>query len=201
MTFTSLDAVIYTAVVLVPGFIWSAILSMLVPRRVQTTPNRVIEFLTLSCVNHALWIWMLIPLFKTEFRQLHPVWSVVAIVITTLVSPVVLGVLTGWAYQHEWPRRVLGRFGVGSIHQIPTAWDYRFSTTQPCWAIVRLKDGSRVYGLFHHHSFAGDDPQERDLFLEAQYVPTEGGKWAPVTRTAGILIKGDQIAAIEFKTL
>lgn len=56
ITFDTVDAALITGAFLVPGFIWSAVLSMLVPRRVRAIELRFIEFLTLSCINHALWL-------------------------------------------------------------------------------------------------------------------------------------------------
>lgn len=60
---------------------------------------------------------------------------------------------------------------------------------------------SRVFGLFSSESCAGDDPQERDLYLEEQFQPTDSGEWAPVEDSGGVLIKADQIRAIEFRKL
>jgi hypothetical protein len=79
------------------------------------------------------------------------------------------------------------------------AWDWHFSQGKPYWALVTLKDGSRVYGLYGERSFAGSDPERRDLYLEATFRLVERGDWAPVEDTAGILIMADQIVAIEFR--
>ena len=112
-----------------------------------------------------------------------------------------LGLLSGRYLQRDWVKTFLGRFGFRTIHPIPTAWDYFFSRTGPCWILVTLKNGSHVYGLFHNSSFAGDDPSERDLYLETVFRPTQAGDWAPVEDSAGILIKADEISAIEFRRL
>jgi hypothetical protein len=55
--------------------------------------------------------------------------------------------------------------------------------------------------FFRNQSFAGDDPEERDLFVEAVFLPQDVGPWQPVEDTGGILIKGSEIATIEFKTI
>ena len=88
------------------------------------------------------------------------------------------------------------------IHRfIPTAWDFKFMAEVPSWVIVTLKDGSRVYGFFGNASFAGDDANERGLYIEAVFTPTDGQSWQPVQDTGGILIKSDQIASVEFRRL
>lgn len=80
-----------------------------------------------------------------------------------------------------------------------TAWDWFFSQQRPVWAIVTLKSGARIYGLFGKKSFAGNDPERRDLYLEATFRVLQNGEWAPNEDTAGALILTDQIGAIEFR--
>ena len=118
-----------------------------------------------------------------------------------LVSPVGLGLASGWLRQKQAIGWFLGRLGFRTTHPIPTAWDWHFSQGKPYWALVTLKDGSQVYGLFGRRSFAGDNPQQRDLYLEETYRLLETGDWAPEEDSAGVLILADQIATIEFRKL
>ncbi len=202
MTFDSFDAVLLTTIFLVPGFVWSAVLSMRIPRRATSVEVRVLEFLTLSCINHACWIWLIVPAFKWQYLQSQPIVAGLVLLFPLLVSPIAFGVLTvRYVYDRDWLKRFLGRFGFRTIHPIPTAWDYYFSQSEPCWTVVTLQNGSQVYGLFHQRSFAGDDPDERDLYIEAVFRPNDSGEWAPVEDTGGILIKANQIASIEFRKL
>jgi len=201
MTFSGFEAVFFTAGFLVPGFVWSAVLSMLVPRRGVGTQIRVVEFLSLSCINHGLWSWALFPVFKTGFLEGHPYWSGLALFGIMFVSPVVLGVASGLLQQREAVAGFLAWLGLRTVHPIPRAWDWHFSRLKPYWVLVTLKDGARLYGLFHSRSFAASDPEHRDLYLEAQFRPVEGGEWAPVEDTGGVLIMADQIAAVEFRKL
>ena len=201
LTFPTLDALTLTALFLVPGYIWSSVHAALAPRRATEAHVRFIEFLALSCLNHAIWFWLFGLLFATEFGKDHPGWSGFCLIIPGILSPAALGLLTGRVYQTDWPRRTLGRYGFRTVHQIPTAWDFHFSRALPYWTVVTLKDGSRVYGLFGYRSFAGDDPKERDIFLESVYTLRNDGEWLPVEGSGGILIKADQVAAIEFRKL
>lgn len=201
LTFPTFGALVLTALFIVPGYIWSTVYSRLVPRRSLETQVRIIEFLTLSCLNHAPWFWLFGLLFATEFSKRHPGWTGILLILPGIVSPIILGLVFGHMDQLDWMRKSLGRFGFRSIHQIPSAWDYHFSRQLPYWVIVTLKDGSRVYGLFGYRSFAGDDPKERDLYLEAVCVPKEDGEWMPVEGNGGILLKAEQVAAIEFKKM
>jgi len=199
MSVDSFQAVFFTVGFLVPGFVWSAVLSMLVPSRRAATEIRFLEFLTLSCINHGLWSWALFMIFQSGFTERHPRWSGLLVFGIIFVSPVVLGLLSGFLRQREVVGRFLGWLGVRTVHPIARAWDWHFSRERPSWVLVRLKDGTRIFGLFHKNSFAASDPQHRDFYLEAQFRLLEGGEWAPVEDTDGVLIMADEIAYIEFR--
>ena len=203
MNFATFDAVFFTAGFLVPGFIWSAVLSMLLPRRGLATENRVMEFLTLSCLNHGVWSWALFLIFRTGFIDQQPYWSGVFLFGIIFLSPVSLALLTARLQQKELIGGFLQRYGYRTVHPTPTAWDWYFSQQKPCWVSVTLKDGSHVYGLFlnKEESFAGDDPEHRDLYLEATFRLLPNDEWAPVEDTGGVLIMADQIAVIEFRKI
>jgi hypothetical protein len=199
VTFTSLDAVLFTVGFLVPGFVWSAVLSMLLPRKAVPTEVRFLEFLTFSCLNHGFWAWALFLIFKTGFIDEYPYWAALALYVIIFASPLALGVASGWLQQNGMVARFLARFGFRTIDPAPTAWDWHFSQTKPYWVLVTLKNGEQVYGLFGTRSFAGDDPNHRDLYIEAVFRLLETDEWAPVEDSAGILIAPDEISAIEFR--
>jgi hypothetical protein len=112
---------------------------------------------------------------------------------------VALGLLSGWFKQNAWVGGLLRRFGYRTIHPTPTAWEWYFSQQKPCWVLVTLKDGAQVYGFFGEKSFAGDQPEFRDLYLEESFQLLDDGQWAPMEDTGGVLIMADQIATIEFR--
>ena len=199
MTIDSFNVVFFTVGFLIPGFVWSAVLSLLVPPRRSVPEIRFLQFLSLSCINHGLWSWALFPIYQTGFYAQHPVWSGVFLFVIIFVSPVGLAVLSGWLQQKEGVGQFLRWLGLRTVHHIPGAWDWHFSRQRPSWVVVRLKDGSRVFGLFHNRSFAASDPEQRDIYLEAQFRVLDGGEWAPVEDTDGVLIKSEEIALIEFR--
>jgi hypothetical protein len=199
VTFSSFDAVLLAVVFLVPGFVWSAVLSMLVPRKVVPTDLRLLEFLTFSCLNLGFWAWALVLIFKTDLINEHPGWASLCVYVIIFLSPMGFGVACGWLQQNSVVGRFLARFGFRTIHPTPTAWDWHFSQSKPYWVLVTLKSGDRVYGLFGTRSFAGDDPNHRDLYIEAVFRLLETDEWAPVEDSAGILIAPDEISAIEFR--
>ncbi len=201
MNFTSFDAVFFTAGFLVPGFIWSAVLSMLVPRMSAKPESRVFEFLTLSCINHGVWSWALFLIFRTGFINEQPYWSCLFLFGIIFLSPVSFGMLHGRLQQKEWVARQLRRLGFQPIHSVPTAWDWIFVQGKSAWVRVILRNGSTILGLYAEGSFVGSDPERRDLYLVAtcRLLPT--GEWALEEDTGGVLIMADQIATIEFRNV
>lgn len=53
MRLENLEAVILIFAFLMPGFVWSGIYAMLIPRRSESDQVRFMEFFTLSCFNNA----------------------------------------------------------------------------------------------------------------------------------------------------
>ena len=186
---------------LIPGFIWSTVLSLLVPRRPRPAELRYLEFIALSCLNHGFWFWALLLILRPVFLETHPYWSATLLFGIIFVSPVGFGLASGKLRQTRYGARLLERLGFRTLAPEPTAWDWHFSRGKPYWVLVTLRDGSCVYGLYGLASFAGDDPNERDLYLEGQFRPTDTGEWAPMEDSGGVLIKGHEIAVIEFRKL
>jgi len=195
----SLKAVLFTAAFLMPGFILSAVLSLLVPRRSRQAETRFLEFFTLSCINNALWFWLFAYFLIVDFPSRRPLSFAGFLLIALFVSPIVLGALSGHFAQRQYVARFLRRLGFRTIHYIPTAWDWHFSRQEPLWARISLKNGSVILGYFGSHSFASSNPDERDIYLEEVYAATAGG-FKPISRTHGCLVKADEISLIEFYT-
>jgi hypothetical protein len=199
MEIDTFNAVLFAAVFAVPGFLASAAFSAAVPRAKATTESRRLEFLSLSCLNNAIWLWLLVLIFQGGLLRSSPVWAGLLLMLPVLVSPLLIGVLLGRLCTKPRTRTLLAQVGFRTQRLIPTAWDYHFSRERACFVIVKLRDGSFVYGYYGCDSFAGDDPDCHDIFLERQYR-RDKGKWTPIDRSDGILIAYDQIAAIEFRS-
>lgn len=201
MTLDSLNAVFYTLAFVVPGFVMHSVLSLSAPRRDEGAHLSFIRFFTLSCLNYAVWSWLIYLTFNSTFFTQHPSRAAVAWGVVVFISPVVLGLLGAQLRQREVLRRLLQKCGFRPIHAIPTGWDYVFQKADdPAWVLVTLKDGSQVAGLFGTRSFASSEPAERDLYLESIFKIPDSGPWQVVQRSAGILIRADQISHIEFWT-
>jgi hypothetical protein len=200
MQIDSLKTVIFTVAFLMPGFIWSAMLSLLLPRRSGQTETRFLEFFTLSCINNTLWFWLFIYLSIRDFPARNPGAFSLFILLALFVSPLILGTVSGRFAQRDHMARFLRRLGFRTVHYIPTAWDWHFSRQEELWARITMEDGSVIFGFFGSQSFASSNPDERDIYLEQVYTRTAEGVRC-VESTRGCLVKGDQISAIEFYKL
>ena len=198
MTLDSVDTLFFTLAFLVPGFIMHKAVALSVPQRSENWHLLFLRFLALSCVNYALWSWLVYLIYKWAPFGKYAWLAAVAWFWIIFVAPGSIGVLLGYLNSKDVIRRGLQRLGFTPLHSIATSWDYKFSrVTQERWVSVTLKDGSTVCGLFGSSSFASSAPAERDVYLERVYHVIEGS-WQPIERQDGILIAGDQIRYIEF---
>lgn len=201
MSFDTFNAVLLAIAFLVPGFILSSVLATTFRRRSRSAADLTLQYLTLSCVNHGLWSWLIVLMIQGEWLLQRRVVSAVLVFIIVFASPVALGALAAPLSRKPVAKRALSALGFNVARCIPTAWDFKFEQEVPAWVIVRLRDGAVVYGFWGEESFAGDEPGERDLYLEAVFQPDEGEAWQPAPDTAGILIRASEIATIEFRQL
>lgn len=200
MTISNFDMLFYTLAFIVPGFIMSAVIAMFLPQKQEQFQTLFLRFLTFSCLNYAVWSWLFYILQRTGFPKDHPyktaaIWGGII-----LVSPIVIGVIVGFASKKQWLRGLLQKLGFNPVHIIPT-WDFKFyNTPTPQWVIITLKDGSIVAGYYGGKSFASSEGPERDIFIEKVYkIPDDNTQqWEEVEGSQGILIKSDIIKHIEF---
>jgi hypothetical protein len=191
----SLKTVAFTLIFLMPGFVWSAMLSVLVPGR--SRESSFLGLFTLSCLNNSFWTWPFAYFFVTGLATRSPSLFAMFVFVAVFISPLLLGTISGRLAQREYMSHFLQRFGFRTIHSTPTAWDWHFSRQEELWARITIKDGSVIFGFFGSRSFASSNPDERDIYLEQVYTRTAEGVRC-VESTRGCLVKGDQISAIEF---
>ncbi len=200
MTFDKFDTVFFTAAFLVPGFLFYWTLSIFIPSREQDTRYQFLKFLTFSCINFAVWSWLIYFIFKVTFFGENPGITAFIWFFIILISPFSLGILFAKLHQKEIIRKFLQYYGFSSVHPIPTAWDYKFIKTEPVFVLITLKDDSKVAGFFGPNSFSSSVPAERDIYLEEIFEINEDNVWKKIPNNNGIFVSGSEIKTIEFKT-
>src|SRR6267142_1720759 len=101
MALDTFNAVAFTLTFLMPGFVWSAVLSTLVPRRPQEGEVRFLEFLTLSFVNNAAWAGVVVYLWRSGSLYRSPEWTSLWAFLVLFVSPALCRVLPETASQKD----------------------------------------------------------------------------------------------------
>jgi len=203
MNLESVRNVILIISTLVPGFVYSAVLTKFVPLR-QNREKEILllRFLTITAVNYAIFSPLI--LITGAWLSDRPLYQVIAWFFIIIVAPACLAILSAEIIQHNgfaWVYRWLHLY---AISPIPTGWDWIFSRlgrTGPCFILITLTDGTEIAGYFGPNSMASSDPERKDIYLEKVYtVPPDGGEWKEVEGSLGMHVNGAQIAYIEFRS-
>ncbi len=141
----SLNSLYLILLFIVPGFIALSVRSQFIITRSPSDRNTtLLSSLTISVVYGAL----VLPFVDPALLQ-KSLWVWFGLV---FVGPVALGLLLGINVQQDLVRRLLNRFGLYTVHAIPTAWDWKFSGMEEQWILVTLKDGTRLAGFYGSQS-------------------------------------------------
>ena len=196
MVLNSLDAVFYTCIFLVPGYIIKSVIDALIPPAKQKDAKYFFSCLLYSVVNCVVWSWAYVLI--GNYYKGHPVRYWLVMSIATIIGASLIGLLLGVIKQKGIIECIFSKRDINKIHPVPTAWDYYFSKQEESWIIVTLKNGKCIYGLFSENSFASSDPDERDIYIEKTYTLGENMEWIEDDKSNGILISKDDIETIEF---
>ena len=187
----SVNSLYLILVFIVPGFIALSVRSQFITGRIPSENKAsLLSYLTISVIYGALVLPIVDPALIQDSRL---VWFGVV-----FVGPIFLGLLLGINIQKDLVRRFLNRFGLYPAHAIPTAWDWKFSSTPEQWVLVTLKDGTRFGGFYGAQSFTSSSPDERDMYIQWVYDIDEDGIWSVPDSENGLLIAAGEIRTIEF---
>ena len=193
MTYNSLDAVFYTALFVLPGYVITSIVNAFNPQGRLNESKFFLKCLLYILVNLGVWCWAYSIVLKSTVLKSNFQWFLLAAV--TLAGSALLGLIIGIIKQKMPFSKLLNFCGLSTIHPTTLAWDYLFSKQESYYVIVKMDDDKIVRGWFSDKSFASSDPDNHDLFIEQCY----GEGWSVDSQSRGIYIPGDQIKYIEFK--
>lgn len=184
-----------------PGFIAGKAFGLFFQRRDDSEKVKLLEYIALSCVNYAVWSWLLLLVWRNNLWETHPYWALFGFLLVLLVSPIVCGCLLAFSVEHGLAARITSRLGMKPPQPVGTAWEWFFRRhrNRRWWVIVRLKNGIMVYGFFGWHSYMGDDRQHGDLYLEAECSLGDNGKLRLLPDTGGVYLKFADIEGVSFK--
>ena len=187
----SLNSLYLILVFIVPGFIALSVRSQFITGRIPSENKAsLLSYLTISVIYGALVLPFVDPELIGKSRL---IWFVLV-----FIGPIFLGLLLGINIQKDLVRRFLNWFGLYPVHAIPTAWDWKFSSTPEQWVLVTLKDDTRFAGFYGAQSFTSSSPDERDMYIQWVYDIAEDGTWSVPDSENGLLIAAGEIKTIEF---
>ena len=174
----------------VPGFISLKVYGLLIPEEPRKAVDSVIEAIAYSCINYAIFSWLILLSIHFEWGQTRPLLNVIVVFFVLFVSPIALSV--GIWYLRQ--TKLIGRL---ARHPVPKPWDYVFSKGEAYWVIIELKDGQRVGGIYDTDSFTSSFPHEEQIYLEEVWQ-VEGNVFKyPVERSKGLIVSDSEIKTIE----
>ena len=180
---------------LAPGFIVLFVRSQFLTGRNPPHTEAFFSYLILSTIYYAL----ALPLVELFLSM--PQWGyqkLLAWLALTFFAPAIFGLVLGVAVQKDWLRRIIQRFGLHSVHVMPTAWDWKFRKIHNEWVLITLNDGTQFAGFCGSSSFVSSDPSERDIYIQWIYDIDEKTQEWRARGDNGVLIAAGAIQSIEF---
>lgn len=176
----------------VPGFLSMKAYNAFHPTIQIDTSKTIVEVVSYSCINYAIWFIPVYYFEKLAFRETHEVLYFIFYMIVLIVSPLFLAYLFSKARTWPWVKDMLP-------HPTGRSWDYYFSQRKTAWVVVTLKDGKSIGGYYGGDSFASSAPEPEQLYLEQSWhINSDGGFDAAKEQTQGVLILSKDIEKIEF---
>jgi hypothetical protein len=175
-----------------PGFI-SLKLHRFLERRPATAAEALIDVVGFSLLNAVVLFWP-IYLNGALLADKQPYWPAI---ITNAVWVCIVG-------PAAWPLvlRLVERYAIRGgllLGEQKTAFDAFFSTNEPCWVIVHLKDGSRIGGYFGGDSYASAHPHSGDFYLQELWNLDENGVFdGPIANSKGAIFHRSDYVWLEF---
>jgi len=148
--FATFAAALTLIVFVVPGYVWRTVEGQFVylDRRLEWE-KFALGLLARSTAVYAIFAAGLYRAWRDNWLDNHP-WRSTFIAITIVgILPVFFGAICGMARQRQVGTSIIRWFGLRTFeqHQIPTAWDYLFSTITPRWALGYRNPQERLKGV------------------------------------------------------
>jgi hypothetical protein len=174
----------------IPGFITLKVYDLLIPGEQRDFSKSLFDAVAYSSLNFAALLWLIAMVQSGDLSSRQ--WYL-AMFFLLAGMPAIWPVVFLLIRKHPF---------VALRIASPNArvWDDIFAKRTPYWVIVHLKDQRRIGGLYGGKSFASHSPAPPEIYLEQVWHVNEDGGFtgSMVDSTAGILIVGTEIQALEF---
>jgi uncharacterized protein DUF6338 len=181
-------------VVLLPGFLASSVLNLILVRRAEEGMSRVIEALVLSFIIYAV-LYGTLRVSPWDVGNSSAVNS--KFLIAAALMSVLLPLLIGLLVTNDLHMKLLRALRVTSRTARDTTWLDVF-TDQDRYVIVNLTEGRRVFGWPMYFS---NTPEEGLLYLYDPAWIDSKGEYVPIGAHGLFLVDRNRIETIEFLDL
>lgn len=189
----SIEKLIFFLFAVLPGFIAIQVYSLKCPTAKRDWGNSLVEAITYSLINLAIWLWWVLPIVRTHFDQINHWELAAAIACVCFVSPV------GLALCWHWLRTTFLHRRLKMDHPTPRGWDHFVRNNHECWLLFHWKNGKLSGGYFGEHSYASTFPLEPEVYVEEMWRVDERGEFIEmVENTLGGVIRLSECERVEF---
>ena len=195
MVVESKEAIFLTTIFVLPGFISTIVIRKTNPLDKSHIARYLIECLTFSIINIALFAWVYHFIFLIQNRLMF----FIVIVLFALISSIVIGLICAYIVQARLIDRCMNLIGIKTINSIPSSWDYFFSRQVTCFIIIKMKNGTIMAGYYGVNSFSSSSIDERDIYVEKGFYMDANGNWNKDDESIGFYVNSKDIDSIEFK--
>jgi hypothetical protein len=181
-------------VVLLPGFLASTILNLILVRRPEDSLARLVEALVLSFIIYAV-LYGLLKVNPWDLNDPSSINSrfILAAALLSVLLPLLMGILV----TTDLHMKALRAIGVTSKTARDTAWLDVF-TDQKRYVIINLVEGRRIFGWPMYFS---NTPEEGLIYLyDPAWIDTEGN-YVPIGAHGLFIVDRGRIETIEFLKL
>ena len=193
--FASFQSVYLLLSLTAPAVVFLFFRSRFTHGRMPKASDAILYFIAITSIYYSL----IFPIFMIGFQTPKSkdfIW--VTWILVLIILPAILGVFSGWVARKEFVYKALRKIGFDVVHDIPTAWEWKFSNVGPSWVVITLKNGNSFGAEYGSTSFISTDPSDRDIYLEETYSISKTGKWTK--RGYGMWVASSEISTLEFST-
>jgi hypothetical protein len=201
----SVESIVVIVLVLTPGFIFTVALRKSVANLDSTAIRFVVMTVATGTIVHCFmffWSARLLRIYLNDPQELldRQIESLAWGICTIFITPLLLGFALGYLSRLDRVDQWLSWFGFSYVQRLPSAWDYVVGLNEGFYVRVHLKDGGGIIGgIYGTSSFASDERDAVDLYLEQLWIVDDNGKFIePVSATRGVWIPRESARLIEF---
>lgn len=191
MNVWTIDRIIIFLFLFIPGFISIKVYDLFVSREPRDFSKSIPEVMGYSALNFVFFSWLLILIHTGNFVEKYFVWYLIIIFIIGCIFPIIWPIIFFFIRKSHFLQKY-------TVHPILKPWDFVFGKREPYWVVIHLKNGDMICGKYGYRSFSSSYPAPEQIYLEEVWYQEDGVFTEPVDRSAGIIVMGDEIRAVEF---